>query len=74
MSASSINNQKIAASNLPAPHAEGNCQLCGQPCEESICAVCADRIRAEALANELAEAPKQRSKPVRRTKAKSTAG
>jgi hypothetical protein len=42
------------------------CRMCGQPCEEGICPACAHKIRAEAVANTVGEAPKARSKPGRR--------
>lgn len=42
------------------------CRICGQPSEESICPACAGKIRAEAVANTVGEAPKARSKPGRR--------
>jgi hypothetical protein len=41
------------------------CPICGQPSEKGICAVCADKIRAEALANTVGQAPKARRKPGR---------
>jgi hypothetical protein len=45
------------------------CPTCGLPSEKGICAVCADKIRAEALADTVGEAPKARPKPGRsRTK------
>ena len=45
---------------------EALCLVCGQPSEESICPACADKIRAEAVADITGEAPKARSKPGRR--------
>jgi len=41
------------------------CPTCGQPSEKGICAACADKIRAEALAVTVGEAPKARPKPGR---------
>ena len=41
------------------------CPICGQPSEKGICAACADKIRAEALAQTVGEAPKVRPKPGR---------
>jgi len=41
------------------------CPRCGQPTEKGICAACADKIRAEALADTVGEAPKARPKPGR---------
>ena len=41
------------------------CSVCGQASEEGICAACADKIRAEALADAAGEAPRARSKPGR---------
>jgi hypothetical protein len=42
------------------------CGMCGRPSEETICPACADKIRAEALANTAGEAPNARSRPGRR--------
>ena len=39
------------------------CNVCGRPSDEEICAKCADRIRAEALATTAGEAPQARVKP-----------
>lgn len=51
------------------------CRNCGQPADEEICPSCADRIRAESLAQMIEEAPKARAKPGRmRAKARSVAG
>jgi hypothetical protein len=39
------------------------CSVCGQPSDEDICATCADKIRAEALADTAGDAPAARHKP-----------
>ena len=41
------------------------CPTCGQPSEKGICDTCADKIRAEALADTVGLAPKARPKPGR---------
>lgn len=41
------------------------CSICGQLSGAGICAVCADKIRAEALADAAGGSPKARSKPGR---------
>jgi hypothetical protein len=56
------NEAKNAGSRKLAAGA-GICRVCGQPSEQEICAACADKIRAEALADAAGEAPKARPKP-----------
>jgi recombinational DNA repair protein RecR len=41
------------------------CPTCGQPSEKGICAACTDKIRADALADTVGDAPKARPKPGR---------
>lgn len=41
------------------------CNVCGKPSSSNICPVCADKIRAEALADASGEAPTARRKPGR---------
>jgi nucleotide-binding universal stress UspA family protein len=43
------------------------CNVCGKPSSSNICPVCADKIRAEALADATGEAPTARRKPGRRS-------
>jgi hypothetical protein len=43
------------------------CNVCGKPSSSNICPVCADKIRAEALADAAGDAPAARSKPGRRS-------
>ena len=67
MTASKTRNGGSGAHVVGAENRREVCRVCGQPSEEDICGACADKIRAEALADAAGDAPKARSKPGRRT-------
>jgi hypothetical protein len=61
MSAYKTRNGARASIPVGAESQQAVCCTCGRPSEEGICPACADKIRAEALANTAGEAPKARS-------------
>jgi hypothetical protein len=66
MTAYKAKNADKASIPVGSERRQALCCICGRPSEESICPVCADKVRAEAVANTVGEAPKARSKPGRR--------
>ena len=66
MTASKTKNADKASVSVGSKSQQAFCRICGRPSEESICPDCADKIRVEAMANTVGEAPKARSKPGRR--------
>jgi len=66
MTAYETKNADKASIPVASESQQALCRVCGQPSEESICPTCANKIRGEAVANTVGEAPKARSKPGRR--------
>jgi recombinational DNA repair protein RecR len=66
MAAYKTNNADRTSIPVGSESQQALCRMCGRPSNESICPACADKIRAEAVANTVGDAPRARSKPGQR--------